>query len=158
MKKSIFFGITALVLGLGTTSVQAKTVCNLYINNPPTNVRPWASKDNTPVHTITEPTYLDELSTNGEWSSVEVWIKEATYIKGWIHNSQFERDCFEQDTFSDAYWQYYDIADKAKQKGDFNTALINYNRAKAEFLRLNQDKLEGSDELEGLILLMEQKR
>lgn len=158
MKKLLFALLTLSSFTVFPSKSNAVEVCTITINNPPTNVRPWAGKDNKPVHVIKETTILDPLQTSGEWTFVEVWVKDSTYVKGWVHESQFTKSCFDQDVFSDDYWRYYDIADKAKSNGDYNTALINYNRAKQEFLKLNKDKTEANDDLEGLILLMEQKR
>jgi hypothetical protein len=161
MKKSIL-AIVALgsILSVISTPIKSNAieVCTITVNNPPTNVRPWAGKDNKPVHVIKEYTVLEPLQTSGEWTFVEVWVAGSTYVKGWIHNSQYLTECYDQDVYSDDYWRWYDIADKARYNGDYNTALINYNRAKEEFLRLNPDKTDVSDELNAMILLMENKR
>jgi hypothetical protein len=150
--------VSFFLLLFGQQAQAATQKCDAYIKAPPTNVRVWGSKNAEIIHEITTKQSVEILQnqpTNG-WYQAKVWVAPSTYKEGWIHNSQITISCWTQLEYSDLYYTSMRIGQSAKEKGDFNTSLINYRRALDEFKRLNPNQMP-DEYLESQIALMESK-
>lgn len=125
-KSLLKFGITVLAF---TYAKPAIAGCQDLVFQPPSNVR-YAPSINAGVKgEISYRTSVGVVDKSGEWYKINY------PIKGWIHESQITKDCWDdndypnQSEYESDYDRFVRIGDEMYERGDFQSALINYRRA-----------------------------
>lgn len=124
--------ILGLTVILAFTSTQpANADCENIVFEPPSNVR-YAPSINAGVRgVINYKTSVGVIDKSGEWYKINY------PIKGWIHQSQLIKECWnereyysgDESEYESDYDRYIRIGDEMYERGDFQSALINYRRA-----------------------------
>lgn len=129
---------TKLLLGIGvflafTATKPAFARCENIVFEPPSNVR-FAPSINAGVKdVIGYRTSVGVIGKSGEWYKINY------PVTGWIHDSQILKECFDDNQYypdesesESNYDRLIRIGDDLYERGDFQSALINYRRALRE--------------------------
>lgn len=127
-----------LLLGIGvflafSSANPAFAGCEDVVFQPPSNVR-FAPSINAGVKdVITYRTDVGVIGKSGEWYKINY------PVTGWIHESQISKECLDnheyypdESEYESNYDRFIRIGDDLYERGDFQSALINYRRALRE--------------------------